>query len=45
MAAQKIYSFSEGTREELEKSEIPLAVYQLIDGRIKTILCLMGLFV
>lgn len=43
MAAQKIYSFSEGTREELEKSEIPLAVYQLIDGRIKTILVSDGL--
>jgi EAL domain-containing protein (putative c-di-GMP-specific phosphodiesterase class I)/PleD family two-component response regulator len=35
--------FPEGTRKELENSEIPLAVYQFIDGRIRTILVSNGL--
>ncbi len=43
MVSQKIYKFPEGTRQELEKSEIPLAIYQLIDGCVKAILVSDGL--
>ena len=43
MSSQKIYKFPEGTRQELEKSEIPLAIYQLVDGCIRTVLVSDGL--
>ena len=43
MSSQKVYKFPEGTRQELEKSEIPLAIYQLIDGCVQTILVSDGL--
>jgi len=35
--------FSEGIRKELEDSEVPLAVYQFVDGRIHTVLVSNGL--
>lgn len=43
MSEKLICKLSEDTREELEKSEVPLAVYQIIDGRIQTILVSDGL--
>ena len=39
----KVDNFPEGIRSALEKSEIPLAVYQFIDGRVETILVSDGL--
>ena len=43
MSEKKIYKLSDDTREELEKSEVPLAVYQVIDGRVQTVLVSDGL--
>ena len=40
---QNVYIFPEETKKELEESEIPLAVYQFIDGSIVTILVSNGL--
>ena len=37
------YSFSKETIKELENSDIPLAVYQLVDGSVQTILVSNGL--
>ena len=43
MLVQDEIKFLEGTRNELEHSEIPLAVYQFVDGHIRTILVSEGL--
>jgi len=43
MSVRDVYKFPEGMRKELESSEVPLAVYQLIGGRIQTILVSEGL--
>lgn len=43
MSVRDVYKFPEGMRKELESSEVPLAVYQLIGGHIQTILVSEGL--
>ena len=43
MSDQRACKIFEGLRTELENSEIPLAVYQYIDGRIQTVLVSYGL--
>ena len=43
MMVQEIGFFPEALRRELEKSEIPLAVYQFVDCRVRTLLVSNGL--
>ena len=43
MAVQEICCLPEALRRELEKSEIPLAVYQFVDCRVRTLLVSNGL--
>ena len=43
MSVRDVYKFPEGMRKELESSEVPLAVYQLVGGHIQTILVSEGL--
>ena len=43
MSFSNKYSFPKETKKELENSDIPLAVYQLVDGSIQTILVSDGL--
>ena len=43
MLLQKVYKFPEGIQKEYEDSDIPLAVYQFVDGRVQTVLVSNGL--
>lgn len=43
MSMNPIFKFSENSRKEMEESEVPLAVYQYVDGHIVTILISDGL--
>lgn len=43
MSMQKETKYTEGIREKLENCEIPFAVYQLVDGHVRTVLVSDGL--
>ena len=43
MLLQEVYKISEGIQKEFENSEIPLAVYQFVDGQVQAVLVSNGL--
>ena len=43
MTYNKRYEFPELVRKNIEQSDFPIAIYQMIDGKLKTILVTEGL--